>query len=188
MAIVARKLAKFVTALAVSALALGVSSVANAADDAKSIEAKSADYMRNIVPVYFPPVPFGWNIEIEDNVVRYINVANSKNKGQATTIKMRYTRKTSRMDASRYMDFYINNHSCTDKVEQGYGFYTTSCVTNNTYTIVIGEVNNMYIIELVGDYNAAARAIIENYVGSIIRGKRVFYDRSIGELHAMQNQ
>lgn len=187
MAIVARKFAKLIIAVAISSLALGVSSVANAADDAKSIEAKSADYMRNIVPVFFPPVPFGWNIDIDDKVVRYVNVANAKVKTQATTIKMRYTRKTRRMDASAYMDNYISSHACSEKIEQGHGFYTTSCVTNNTYTIVIGEVNNMYIIELVGDYNAAARAIIENYVGSIIRGKRVFYDRSIGELHAAQN-
>lgn len=185
MAFHALKIAKYLAAGALSLAVCGVSSLANAAaDDARQIEEKSQEYMRNIVPVYFPPVPFGWSISVDDNVVRYVNVAAAKGgKGQGTTIKMRYTRKTSRMDASTYMDWYIHNNSCSEKVTQGNGFYTTSCVNSNTYTIVLGEVNNMYIIELIGDYNAAARAIIENYVGSIVRGKRVFADRSIGELN-----
>ncbi len=139
-------------------------------------------YMRNIVPVYFPAVPFGWKVIVgDDNSVSYIHtVGNSNNNG--TIIKMRYTRKTSRMDAAAYMDHYVYQHSCTDKIKQGTGFYTTSCMTNNTYTIVVGEVDNMYIIELKGDYNAAARAIIENYVGNIVNGKKVFMDRNIGDM------
>ena len=56
-------------------------------------------------PCIFPTCSILAGYEIEDNIVRYINVANSKNKGQATTIKMRYTRKTSRMDASDVWSF-----------------------------------------------------------------------------------
>lgn len=166
-----------------------VSSSAQAVEPDKAMLARWNDYMNNIVPVYFPAVPFGWKISIDNNVVTYSNAVKQKVRNETTMkgtfIKMRYTRKTSRMDASRYMDSYMNAHACTEKIEQGKGFYTTSCVTTNTYAIVIGEVDNMYIIELTGDYNNAARAIIENYVGSIVRGKRVFADRSIGEITPM---
>lgn len=177
-------------------------SVAEAAEGVASVspEAKKRydDYMRNIVPVYFPAVPFGWDIRIKkDNSVVYTNeppqqkreFEEDENAGpMGTQIVMRYTRKTRRMNAAQFADSYINTHGCSTKEEQGNGFYTTACVTSNTYTIIIGEVDNMYIIELSGDYNSAARAIVENYVGAITSGKRVFNDRSIGEIHRTVGQ
>lgn len=155
---------------------------AKAAEIAKNNEI----YMKTIVPVNFPAVPFGWNVVISNNTVNYIHSTGTKSKApnpDATQIKMRYTRNTSGMDAATYMDNYVINHSCEPKTKQGTGFFTTSCITNNTYAIVIGEPNNMYIIELIGDYTAAARAIIENYVGAIVNGKKVFADRNIGDLN-----
>ena len=129
------------------------------------IQAKYDAYMKNIEPVYYPPVPFGWQVA-----------------DHTTTIKMFYTRKTANMDAERYMSNYVYNHSCTNMFKQGTGFYTADCLESNTYAIVIGEVDNMYVIELTGDYNNAARAIIEGYVSSIISGKKVFADRNIGNM------
>lgn len=183
------KRAGLVAMMTVAGVVMASNAYAAPGEPDKASIKKWNEYMNNIVPVFFPAVPFGWNIEIADGAVTYNNVQKNKkgvvDSSKGTYIKMRYTRKTARMDASRYMDYYINSHSCTDKLQQGKGFYTTSCVTTNTYTIVIGEIDNMYIIELSGDYNNSARAIIENYVGAIVRGKRVFADRSIGEINPL---
>lgn len=142
------------------------------------------EYMRNIVPVYFPPVPYGWQIEIApDNTVSYFHPKSKNSDEVDTTINMRYTRRTLDQDAEAFIDEYIATNSCEDKTQQGHGFYTTTCGVTNTYAIVIGEVNNMYLIELKGNYSSAASAIIGSYVNSIVKGKRVFKDRSIGELN-----
>ena len=147
------------------------------------IQAKYDAYMRNIEPVYFPPVPFGWQVVVgNDNTVSYVHANQSEVADHTTTIKMFYTRKTANMDAERYMSNYVYNHSCTNMFKQGTGFYTADCLETNTYAIVIGEVDNLYVIELTGDYNNAARAIIEGYVSSIISGKKVFADRNIGNM------
>lgn len=139
-------------------------------------------YMRNIRPVYFPAVPFGWKIEIsDDNTVSYIH-AKSEGSESGTTIKMRYTRRTYGMDAAGFMDRYISANSCEDKTKVGKGFFTTSCGVSNTYAIAIGEKNNLYFIELVGNYSSASSAIISNYVNSIVSGKKVFKDRNIGDV------
>lgn len=147
------------------------------------IQAKYDAYMKNIEPVYYPPVPFGWQVVVgSDNSVSYVHANQSEGADHTTTIKMFYTRKTAKMDAERYMRNYVYNHSCTNMFKQGTGFYTADCLESNTYAIVIGEVDNMYVIELTGDYNNAARAIIEGYVSSIITGKKVFADRNIGNM------
>ena len=147
------------------------------------IQAKYDAYMKNIEPVYYPPVPFGWQVVVgTDNSVSYVHANQSEGADHTTTIKMFYTRKTANMDAERYMRNYVYNHSCTNMFKQGTGFYTADCLESNTYAIVIGEVDNMYVIELTGDYNNAARAIIEGYVSSIITGKKVFADRNIGNM------
>ena len=147
------------------------------------IQAKYDAYMKNIEPVYYPPVPFGWQVVVgSDNSVSYVHANQSEGADHTTTIKMFYTRKTAKMDAERYMRNYVYNHSCTNMFKQGTGFYTADCLESNTYAIVIGEVDNMYVIELTGDYNNAARAIIEGYVSSIIMGKKVFADRNIGNM------
>ena len=147
------------------------------------IQAKYDAYMKNIEPVYYPPVPFGWQVVVgTDNSVSYVHANQSEGADHTTTIKMFYTRKTANMDAERYMSNYVYNHSCTNMFKQGTGFYTADCLETNTYAIVIGEVDNMYVIELTGDYNNAARAIIEGYVSSIISGKKVFADRNIGNM------
>lgn len=147
------------------------------------IQAKYDTYMKNIEPVYYPPVPFGWQVVVgTDNSVSYVHANPGEGADHTTTIKMFYTRKTANMDAERYMSNYVYNHSCTNMFKQGTGFYTADCLESNTYAIVIGEVDNMYVIELTGDYNNAARAIIEGYVSSIITGKKVFADRNIGNM------
>lgn len=147
----------------------------------KKVSQANDFYMRNIRPVYFPAVPYGWKIEInDDNVVSYIH-EKSANTESSTTINMRYTRDTQWADAAAFMDSYISQHSCEDKSQVGKGFYTTSCGVTNTYAIVIGEPNNLYLIELIGNYNSASSAIISNYVNSIVTGKKVFKDRNIGE-------
>lgn len=147
------------------------------------LQARYDAYMRNIEPVYYPPVPFGWQVVINnDNTVSYIHANASDGADHTTTIKMRYTRKTANMDAECYMRNYTYSHSCTNMFKQGTGFYTADCLESNTFAIVIGEVDNLYVIELTGDYSNAARAIIESYVSDIITGKKVFADRNIGNM------
>ena len=155
-------------------------------------KARNDAYMRNIVPVYFPAVPFGWNVLVQDNTVSYLYDRNEnteipskvdpENPRATTTIRMQYTRKTMHKDAAAVMDEYVSTNACNPKVKEGTGFYTASCLGINTYAIVIGEADNLYLIELTGEYNNAARAIIESYVGNIISGKRVFADRNIGDM------
>ena len=190
---------KFVVGVSV-ALGLTLGSMSYAADE-QEIDpellptpeelARFEAYMRNIVPVYFPAVPFGWKVEIKDNVVSYIRQPRNDNgtaasdglgAGRDTTIRMYYTRKTVGKDAAAFMDDYVMQYGCEVKSQQGTGFYTTACRDTNTYAIVIGEVDNLYRIELVGNYNTAARTIIEQYVGNIVNGKKVFADRNIGDM------
>ncbi len=147
------------------------------------LQAKYDAYMRNIEPVYYPPVPFGWQVVVgSDNSVSYVHSDKGEGPDHVTTIKMRYTRKTANMDAQTYMRNYAYTHSCNNLIKQGTGFYTADCLDSNTYAIVIGEVDNLYIVELTGDYNNAARAIIEGYISAIITGKKVFADRNIGNM------
>ena len=122
------------------------------------IQAKYDAYMKNIEPVYYPPVPFGWQVVVgTDNSVSYVHANPGEGADHTTTIKMFYTRKTANMDAERYMSNYVYNHSCTNMFKQGTGFYTADCLESNTYAIVIGEVE-------------------------IITGKKVFADRNIGNM------
>lgn len=158
-------------------------------------QARFDAYMRNIVPVYFPAVPFGWKVEVDsnENVVKYTHqddpnstygsFINGQSSPMSTTIKMYYTRKTMYRDAAAYMNDYVIKNNCAEKSQQGNGFYTTSCRKSNTYAIVIGEVDNLYLIELIGNYNHAAQAIIEQYVGNIVNGKKVFANRDIGDIN-----
>lgn len=182
------------------ALSVSLSGYAVASDDDEDALKPTAEelarfnaYMNNIVPVYFPPVPFGWKVEVDKNVVKYTHqddpntTASSFINGQSsptsTTINMYYTRKTAGRDAATFMNGYVNKNGCAEKSQQGNGFYTTACRKSNTYAIVIGEVDNLYLIELVGNYNQAAQVIIEQYVGNIVNGKKVFADRDIGDIN-----
>ena len=38
----------------------------------------------------------------------------------------------------------------------------------------------MYLIELIGQYDAKAKNIINTYIKDITTGKHVFYDRTVG--------
>lgn len=148
----------------------------------QAIQDDCAYYMRNIRPVYFPAVPYGWKVTIgSDNTVSYTHTKGSSSVVD-TTIKMYYTRRTLYQDAATVMDDYVAKNSCEEKTMVGKGFYTTSCGISNTYAIVIGEPNNMYTIELIGNYGPASSAIISNYVNAIVSGKKVFKDRNIGEV------
>lgn len=181
------------------ALSVGLGSCALAASSSDQAQmmpspkelARFNAYMRNIVPVYYPAVPFGWEVKIEDNTVSYIRKNSDDDASRTsdalgndpdTTIRMYYTRKTLGKNAAAFMDDYVAKNGCEAKSKQGTGFYTTSCRNTNTYAIVIGEKDNLYRIELIGNYNTAARTIIEHYVGNIVNGKKVFANRNIGDM------
>ena len=134
-----------------------------------------------IRPVHFPPVPVGWTMDVINNKVEYQSPINLKTNNSDTIIDFTYTIDTKGMDAKKYAESYVKEKECSKAKALGKGFYTTSCETLNTYAIFIGEVDNLYKIELHGDYASDASVLIKNYVNEIINGKHVFNDRTIGD-------
>ena len=47
--------------------------------------------------------------------------------------------------------------------------------------VIVGEINNMYTVEIIGDYSTVAMGLINTYVTQIVTGKRTFDDREIGD-------
>ena len=134
-----------------------------------------------IEPARFPAVPDKWKVEIMDNTVIYSAPLDAKKNAIPTTIKLTYTKKTNNQEARGFIDAYSMSHQCTDIKKVAHGFYTTTCKGLDTYAIAIGEVSNMYLIELTGMYDACAKSVINSYIKNITTGKHVFYDRSIGD-------
>lgn len=129
----------------------------------------------------FPAVPDKWNIEVLDNAVIYTAPLDAKKNAIPTTVKLTYTKKTNNQEARGFIDAYSMSHQCSDIKRVAHGFYTTTCKGSDTFAIAIGEVSNMYLIELTGIYDASAKSIINSYIKNITTGKHVFYDRTIGD-------
>lgn len=134
-----------------------------------------------IRPVYFPPVPSGWSLNVLNTTIEYHSPINKKTNSSDTIVAFTYTKDTKGMDAKKYIDNYIKEKECSKATALGMGFYTTSCEKLNSYAIVIGEVDNLYKIELTGNYASDASVLIKNYVNEIINGKHVFNNRNIGD-------
>ena len=119
-----------------------------------------------IIPAPFPAVPKGWSQEIINNTVIYNAPLSETTNTIPTTIRLTYTRKTDNQNAA---------------AEVAKNFFTTQCKSKDTYAVVIGEPSNMYLIELIGQYDAKAKNIINTYIKDITTGKHVFYDRTVGD-------
>lgn len=130
---------------------------------------------------YFPPVPEGWSVRIDNTTVVYSSAARNEHNGPLSQLKFTYSRSTHGMDAAGVADDFIERNRCSPKVEQGKGFYTAGCKLLGTDVIVIGEVNNVYRIEITGSYSREVTMLLNKYVNDIVRGKRTFEDRDIGE-------
>ncbi len=139
----------------------------------------------NIDIVYFPPVPMRWTLRLDGNSVVY--TAPEKRVSELDTVnsevRLTYTRRTKGQGAAVFTDNYVKEHHCQMKHAVGIGFYTAACPDSNSNVVVIGESNNMYVIEITGIYDRSVKALVEGYVQRIISGKRVFRDRDIGVLN-----
>lgn len=134
-----------------------------------------------IIPAPFPAVPKGWSQEIINNTVIYNAPLSETTNTIPTTIRLTYTRKTDNQNAVAFMDSYISRSKCEKSKEVAKNFFTTQCKSKDTYAVVIGEPSNMYLIELIGQYDAKAKNIINTYIKDITTGKHVFYDRTVGD-------
>lgn len=135
-----------------------------------------------IRPAYFPAVPESWGVAIVGNTVEYSSPTNPKTQKQPkTVVRFTYSRSTNQKDAKTIIDEYVKNNGCKSPIQQGKGFYTASCASIDRDVVVVGEVSNMYTVELCGEYDRIAISIINAYINSVINGKRTFEDREIGE-------
>ncbi|MGN0914898.1 MAG: hypothetical protein ACI4NE_00900 [Succinivibrio sp.] len=134
---------------------------------------------------YFPPVPESWNVSIEGHTVVYTSPAskdkNRKSKTPLTTMRFTYSKATSGKDAYEVISEYVKQNKCKAAVEQRKGLFTASCPDISRDIVVIGEVNNLYQIEISGQYNATSMRVINEYINNIVSGKMTFVDREIGE-------
>lgn len=153
-----------------SLLSLAFASAASADDD---FEVKAA---------FFPPVPEGWSMSVDGKSVVYSSPVPKDSKTPATQVCITYTRNTSGKDAAAYADDYVKLNKCSQKSQHGKGFYTTNCKTVGKDAVIIGESDNLYLIELKGIYNQVSTDLINSYVNSVISGKHTFHDRNIGEV------
>ncbi len=133
-------------------------------------------------PVSFPPVPEGWTQKIQGLSVEYHGPKKQGKKDSDSIVRITYSRSTSGLDAQAMIDAFVKKFECNPPDMIGKGFYTASCPANNSYVIVIGEINNAYQIELEGLYDKPCQALIEGYIREIISGKHVFNDRYIGDI------
>lgn len=130
---------------------------------------------------YFPPVPESWNVTVEGDTVVYSSPVNKTQPTPNSTIRFTYSKRTLGKDAKKVVDDYVNQNQCKEAKTLGKGFYTASCPNIGRDVVVIGEVNNMYTVEISGDYNTVSTNLINVYVNSIVNGKRTFDNRDIGE-------
>lgn len=131
---------------------------------------------------YFPPVPESWNIAIEANTVVYTSPIDKKTQPTPrTTVRFNYTKRTHGADAYELIRDYVKKNSCRQSKQLGKGFYTASCPSMSRDVVIVGEVDNMYTVEIIGDYSTVAMGLINTYVNHIVTGKRTFDDREIGD-------
>lgn len=133
-----------------------------------------------IRPVHFPAVPDGWSLSINGNTVVYKS-GGAKGKAPDSVVKFKYTRATNGLDAYGYIEDYINKYQCSSAKEQGKGFYTTSCKQQSTDAVVVGEIGNLYLLEITGIYSKVAVGLLNTYLNDILKSKYAFVDRFIGD-------
>lgn len=140
----------------------------------------AAPTMNDIVPVHSPPVPEGWKQTLMGNVLIY-TAPKVKGQEEDTILRFTYSRNTHMQDAETFAQTYGTGHKCETTTKLGHGFYTLKCGAESTFTIVIGEVDNLYLIEMKGLADDASKTIVNNYLKELINGKHVFMDRFVGD-------
>ena len=131
---------------------------------------------------HFPPLPEGWSVSLINNLtVVYRSPLARNSSAPSSVLRFTHTRKTEGKDAQGYMDDYVRRNSCDRPEQQAIGGYLTSCHATETVAMVVGEPNNLYLLELSGVYSKTAVDTFNTYLNEIVRGKHTFEDRDIGE-------
>ena len=141
----------------------------------------SAENFTEVRNVFFPPVPENWSQKIENNAVIYSAPITKKGEEPVSVVKLTYSRSTGGKTAETLIDEFMEVKHCDSKQKIGKEFYMTSCKFAKTDAIFVGEVDNMYSIEVIGTYTHEAKAVVNKYLNDIVKGKRTFKDRSIAE-------
>lgn len=130
---------------------------------------------------HFPPVPEGWNIKIDGQTVIYTAPKRGESQRPSSILRFTHTKNTAGQDAQGFMESYISNNNCSKEKKLGKGFYTVSCRRKATDAVVVGEENNLYLLEITGEYSKVAVSLLNTYLNEIVKGKHTFEDRDIGE-------
>ena len=128
-----------------------------------------------------PPVPNGWSVDVVNQSGVYTSPLNPKTHASDTKLTFTYTKATNGNNALQWARKYIIENHCKNPVRLGYGFYSVSCPQAQSDVIFVGEPDNIYTIAIEGEYTRQSVDVVNNYLTSIINGKRTFKDRNIGE-------
>lgn len=151
-------------------------------DEKAAVAPPSPDDKLELKVTHFPPVPESWTMSLEDKTVIYSSPVVPKVQPEpATVLRFTYTKATLGKDARLYATDYAQAKKCELPVKRGKGFYTIGCSIMGSDVVVIGEPDNMYMIEIQGKYSKEATDLLSDYLNAIISGKRTFRDRSIGD-------
>lgn len=145
---------------------------------AATVNAENLTEVRN---AFFPPVPDNWTLKIENNTVIYSAPVLKQGEDPVSVIKLAYSRATADKTAENLIDDFIKLKHCEKKLQIGKDFYMASCKLAGVDAIFVGEVNNMYRIEVQGIYTTEAKSIVNKYLNDIVKGKRTFKDRTVAD-------
>lgn len=141
----------------------------------------NAENLTEVRNAFFPPVPDNWTLKIENNTLIYSAPVQKQGEEPASVIKLAYSRATADKTAENLIDDFIKLKHCENKQQIGKDFYMTSCKLAKVDAIFVGEVNNMYRIEVQGVYSSEAKGIVNKYLNDIVKGKRTFKDRTVAD-------
>ncbi len=148
----------------------------------------NAENLTEVRNAFFPPVPDNWTQKIENNTVIYSAPVLKQGEAPLSIIRLTYSRATAEKTAENLIDDFIKLKHCENKQQIGKDFYMTSCKLAKVDAIFVGEVNNMYRIEVQGVYTTEAKNIVNKYLNDIVKGKRTFKDRTVADKIAGDEQ
>ena len=129
-----------------------------------------------------PPVPEGWNVSIEGKTVLYSSPGiSSRDPTPAATVRFGYSASTRGLTAKALVEQYSERYKCRKSQRLGFCFYSTSCPSLGIDFIAVGEVDNLYTIEINGRYTRESVGLVNTYLTEVVSGKYTFLDRNIGE-------
>ncbi len=141
----------------------------------------NAENLVEVRNAFYPPVPENWTQKIQNKEVIYSAPVIKTGEDPISVVKLSYSRATAEKTAENLIDDFIKLKHCENKQKIGKDFFMTSCKLAKVDAIFVGEVNNMYRIEVHGVYTPEAKSIVNKYLNDIVKGKRTFKDRTVAD-------